>query len=107
MYREHFLKKYQQARTPLHLDATGSVTGQIGEKRPYLYALIAEGQEPDKGSYPLAHLLAESPTVPTIGHFLFRLAQSLSLVTRASLTLPRVVTDFSWALIHAVPRGRR
>ena len=29
LYREHFLRKYHQAPTPLHLDATGSVTRQV------------------------------------------------------------------------------
>ena len=67
LYREYFLRKYHLSPTPLHLDATGSVTRQVGEKEPYLYALIAEGQDPDNGSSPLAHLLAESHVL-TVGH---------------------------------------
>ena len=83
-----------------------SVTCQIGEKRPYLHAVSAEGPGWDG-----TQLSAGTPTggkpYRTHSHFLSRLAHSYGLVTRASLTLPRVVTDYSWALIHAVPRGRR
>ncbi|KAF0288512.1 Fatty acid oxidation complex subunit alpha [Amphibalanus amphitrite] len=105
LYREHFLRKYHRAPTPLHLDATGSVTRQVGEKQPFLYALIAESPEAETRSYPLAHLLAESHTVPTVAHFLSQLAHGYWLVTRATLEPPRIVTDFSWALIHAVAEG--
>ncbi|XP_043200772.1 uncharacterized protein LOC122394108 isoform X1 [Amphibalanus amphitrite] len=101
LYREHFFRRYHLAPRTLHLDATGSVTRQVGEKRPYLYALIAESPDTDR-SFPLAHLLAESHNVPTIAHFLAQVAHGYKLVTRVPLTPPRVVTDFSWALIHAV-----
>ena len=46
----------------------------------------------------------KSHTVPTVGHFLSRLAHSYGLVTRATLTSSRVVTDYSRALIHAVSK---
>ena len=101
LYREHFLRKYSGSKTVLHIDATGAVTKQIGAKRPFLYALVAEG-EPGETSYPLAHLLAESHSVPTLSHFLTQLARDFKIVTKTNFTPPRVVMDYSWALIHAV-----
>ena len=101
LYREHFFRRYHLAPRTLHLDATGSVTRQVGEKRPYLYALIAESPDTDR-SFPLAHLQAESHNVLTIAHFLAQVAHGYKLVTRVPLTSPRVLTDFSWALIHGV-----
>ena len=100
MYREHFLKKYHSSPSTLHMDATGSVTKQVG-KRPYMYAVIAESEN---GSYPLAHL-AESHTVPTIMHLLTQLRRDFKLVTKIPLSPPRIVTDFSWAMLHAASEG--
>ncbi|KAF0302935.1 hypothetical protein FJT64_025054 [Amphibalanus amphitrite] len=37
----NWLQPSRQDPAPLHLDATGSVTRQVGEKRPYLYAISA------------------------------------------------------------------
>ena len=82
MYREHFLRKFSASPSTLHIDATGSITKQVGAKRPYMYAVIAECEG---GSYPLAHLLAESHTVPTIAHFLAQLSRDCKLVTKAPL----------------------
>ncbi|KAF0294856.1 hypothetical protein FJT64_000709 [Amphibalanus amphitrite] len=38
--RDNAARPRSQDPAPLHLDATGSVTRQVGEKRPYLYAII-------------------------------------------------------------------
>ena len=103
LYREHFFRRFHQAPATLHLDATGSVTRQVGEKRPYLYALISDSPGTAAGrSYPLAHLLAERHTVPTVAHFLAQLSHSCKLTNKDSFAPPRVVTDHSWALLHAV-----
>ena len=102
LYREHFLKKYVANPTTLHIDATGSVSRQMGEKTPYLYVVIAEHPN---GSYPVAHMLSETHTVPSIEHFLLQVARHFKEVTGKSWTPPRIVTDFSWALLHAVSEG--
>ena len=43
-------------QTNLHLDATGAMTKQVGETRPFFYSIIAEDE---RGSYPLGHMLPE------------------------------------------------
>ncbi|KAF0304754.1 hypothetical protein FJT64_023515 [Amphibalanus amphitrite] len=101
MYKEHFIRRYHQHRTVLHIDATGSLTKQIGSKRPFLYVIVAEGERQDSTSYPLAHMLSESHTVPTLEHFLSQLSRDYKEVTQQPLAPPRVVMDFSWALIHS------
>ena len=58
--------------------------------------------ETGDNSYPLAHLLAESHTVPTLAHFLSQLGRDYKIVTKSAFSPPRVVMDFSWAIIHAV-----
>ena len=78
---------------------------QVGSKRPYLYVLVADGLRRDETSYPLAHVLAESHTVPTLAHFLAQLARDYKTVTKSPFVPPRVVMDLSWALIHAVAEG--
>ena len=101
VYREHFIRRYHRHRTVLHIDATGSITKQIGSKRPFLYVIVAEGEGQGSTSYPLAHMLSESHTVPTLEHFLARLSRDFKEVTQQPLAPPRMVMDFSWALIHA------
>ena len=74
LYRKHFIKRIP-IRNTAHLDATGFVTHQVGEKQLFLYALITESPEAETRNYPLAHLLAESHTVPTVANFLSQLAK--------------------------------
>ena len=105
VYREHFLRNFVQ-RIPIH-PALGRYRISHGTslgKRPYTYAVIAEN-EGDICS--LAHLLAKSHTVPTIAHFLAQLSRDCKLVTKAPLSPPRMVTDYSWVLLHATSRGHR
>ena len=64
-----------------------------------MYALIAESEG---GSFPLAHLVAETHTVPTLIHFPAQLSRHYKLVTKVPFSPPRVVMDLSWALLHAV-----
>ena len=82
MYKEHFIRRYHQHRTVLHIDATGSLTKQIGSKRPFLYVIVAEGERQDSTSYPLVHMLSESHTVPTLEHFLSQLSRDYKEVTQ-------------------------
>ena len=103
MYREHFMKKYAKVHSAIHVDATGTVTKKVGEKRPLFYAVVAEN---DSGtSFPIGYMLSESHTAPTIGHFLSQLSRDYKVVTGSKFTPPRIVTDFSWAIIHAVTEG--
>ena len=65
-----------------------------------MYAVVADSEKGN--SYPLAHLVAESRTVPTIAHFLAQLGRDYKLVRKTPFSPPRVVMDCSWALMHAV-----
>ena len=85
-----------------HVTRGLTLSRRILGKRPYMYAVIAESED---GSYPLAHLLAESHTVPTIMHILTQLRRDFKLVTKIPFSPPRIVTDFSWAMLHAASEG--
>ena len=101
MYNEHFLRKYGEKPTTLHLDATGSVTKTVGTTHPYFYSLVAEDVD---GAYPVGHMLAEMHTVPAITFFLQQIAHDLKIATYGTrkMTPPRVVTDYSWAMLHGI-----
>ena len=105
VYVEQLLRKYDSERTTLHLDATGSVTSQVGGKRPFLYAVVVGPTAGPSSSYPLAHMLSEDHTIPTIVHFLSQLCRSHKIITNKPLKPPRVGTDLSWALLHGVTQG--
>ena len=96
MYREHFLKKYHKNRTTIHIDATGSLSKQMGSKRPYLYVIVADGGAVTGDvSYPLSHMLSESHTVPTVSNWLSRLSHHYQVVNNVPFIPPRVVIDHS------------
>ena len=74
----------------------------MGGKRPFLYAVVADSPG---GSYPVAYMLSEDHTVPTITHFLAHLSRSCKMVTGEPIAPPRVVCDNSWALMHSIAQG--
>ena len=99
IYKEHMMKKYKECPTTLHLDSTGSVVRKVNDKTVYFYALIAENE--DGNSYPLGVMLANGHTTGTITYFLTRICEAFKTLFHTPLTPPLIVTDFSWALIHA------
>ena len=102
VYRESTMNRYRASPTTVHFDSTGSVTRKVGTREPCYYALVAGGTE-ESWSYPVAHMLSERHNVPTIAHFLLQLAYDYRVANGGTATLqpPRVVTDCSWALLHA------
>ena len=101
IYSEHFLKRYAKYPNTLHVDATGAVTKPVGDNRPYFYTIMTEDEH---GSYPLGHMLAELHTVPAITFFLMQLEHGFKAATKtvSGMQPPRVVTDMSWATMHAI-----
>ena len=103
LYREHYLRKLQPEKSVLHIDATGTLSRQVGEKRPLLYVVLAVDE--DGNSYPLAQMLAESHSAPTIAHIMSHLARDFKRVTGKPLVPARIVSDYSWAIIHVATEG--
>ena len=103
MYREHFFTKFAAQPSTIHIDATGGVTKKMGNKRPLLYAVLAK--EGDKTSYPMGLMLSESHSSPTISHFLGMMARDFKIATGLQFKPKRIVSDFSWAVIHAASEG--
>ena len=101
IYREFFLRKYHGSQNTLHIDSTGSVTKKLGNTEPFYYAVVAG--DGDEKSYPVGHMLSERHNVPTIAHFLMQMAYDYKTANGVSASMhpPRVVTDCSFALLHA------
>ena len=104
IYREETFQRYRTNMTALHLDSTGSITKKVGKTEPYYYALVAEGTGTAGQSFPLAHMISERHNVPTIAHFLMQVRSDFRLANggTAELQRSRIITDCSWALMHAV-----
>ena len=104
IYREESFQRYRTNMTALHLDSTGSITKKVGKTEPYYYALVAERTGTAGQSFPLAHMISERHNVPTIAHFLMQVRSDFRLANggTAELQPPRIITDCSWALMHAV-----
>ena len=92
----------QKKKLHLYLDATGSIVSKIPEqkKRNLYYALVLAGQGRGTPPLPLAEMVSNDQTVPTISHWLMRFLHMLCKFTRRNVGY--VETDFSWALIQAV-----
>lgn len=86
----------------LHLDATRSVVSKIPEqnKRVLYYALVLAGQGRGSPPLPVAEMLTNDHTVPSISFWLVRFLYTLSKFTIR--TVSHVETDYSWALMQAV-----
>jgi len=92
----------------LYFDATGSIfkKWQGFSKRMLLYSLVVEHDHTGEPCAPVAEMISCDHTTEALSHFLFglrldcnRLQSRLGL---ASFPVELVVTDFSWAMIHAV-----
>ena len=107
LYREHFLRKFHKDPAILYLDATGSVTRQVGDERPYVYALVSSRGPGNK--YRLRYMLTESHTVSTIEHFLSQMSRDFKLVNKDSLSAARLVVGFSnaWRVARSVEDDSR
>ena len=56
-YEEDSPRRLKESGTSVHIDATGAVSHQVGNTRPYLHSIIASPTE--RASYPVAHMLTE------------------------------------------------
>jgi len=81
----------------VHLDATGSLIH--GQGHTYLYSLVASIKLDKIKAFPLLEFISQK-------HDKFTITEALGdweIRTRAQLPRPEIiVTDFSWALLHAV-----
>ncbi|KAK0134976.1 120 protein in NOF-FB transposable element [Merluccius polli] len=86
----------------LYLDATGSVVSKIPDqkKRVLYYALVLAGHGRGAPPLPVAEMLTNNHTVPSISHWLLQFLHTVRQFT--VLTVSHVETDFSWALMPAV-----
>lgn len=86
----------------LYLDATGSVVSKIPDqqKRVLYYALVLPGHSPGAPPLPVAELLTNNHTVPSISYWLLQFLHQIQQLT--GLKISHVETDFSWALLQAV-----
>ena len=95
--------KFAAQPLTIHIDATGGVTEQMGDKRPHLYAVLAK--ESDKTSYPMRLMLSESHSSLTISRFLGQMSHDLKIAARSQFKPKRIVSYFSWAITHAASEG--
>ena len=72
--------------------------GSVERQFFFCYAVIAEDKEK---SFPMSEMVSNAHSTATITYFLNRLSEAFKNITHARLMPPVVVTDFSWALIHA------
>ncbi|KAL0176938.1 hypothetical protein M9458_029268, partial [Cirrhinus mrigala] len=106
MYTEKgisILVTHMRKKSPvtLYLDATGSVVSKIPEqkKRVLYYALVLAGQGHGTPPLPIAEMLSNDHTVPSVSFWLMKFVHNLSKYT--TLTIRYLETDYSWALIQA------
>ena len=102
-YTEQQLDAYiQQCKSRegsvLHIDATGSVVKRIaGQKTPYYYCVLL-----GNGSLPVMDFITSKHDSSWLGGLLNNYNNSVRQVNGGHLVTPRhVVTDFSYAIIHA------
>lgn len=107
MYTEKgisILVTHMRKKSPvtLYLDATGSVVSKIPEqkKRVLYYALVLAGQGHCTPPLPIAEMLSNDHTVPSVSFWLMQFVHNLSKFT--TLKIRYLETDYSWALIQAV-----
>ncbi len=93
---------FSTGKCSLHIDASGNFVGPIpGSKRNLTYSLVpvVEGS-PVAMKFPMAEWSSSSHTVPAIkGHMEELLWRKNKLSKKAHPEM--IVTDWSWALIHA------
>ncbi|XP_028988701.1 uncharacterized protein LOC114845072 isoform X2 [Betta splendens] len=98
------LTKHLKKSAPitLHLDATGSVVQKIPDqdKRVLYYALVLPGMGKDKPPLPVAELISNSHSIPTISYWLMEFRRKLCYATKRRIA--QIETDHSWALINSV-----
>ncbi|XP_060780100.1 uncharacterized protein LOC132888110 isoform X2 [Neoarius graeffei] len=88
--------------TCLYLDATGGVVQKLPNqsKRVLYYALVLPGAGKDKPPLPVAELVTNSHTVPSISHWLMEFFRRMRQMTGRRVA--QMETDYSWALINSV-----
>lgn len=107
MYSElgmSILVHHLRSRLPvsLYLDATGGVVSKIPDqpKCVLYYALILPGNGPNTPPLPVCEMLSNDHSIPPITFWLMQFALHLTKYTH--LTIHKVETDYSWALIQSV-----
>jgi hypothetical protein len=102
---EILISKIQAGDGILHLDATGTVVRSLGgtRKRKVLYyALVTRHTDSSDPPLPVAELLTDVQTTPSVCQFLMHVRHAM---VQMGLRVPiprRVEVDFSWTLIHSV-----
>ncbi|XP_057186027.1 uncharacterized protein LOC130551974 isoform X2 [Triplophysa rosa] len=107
MYSElgiSILVHHLRTRVPLslYLDATGGVVSKIPDqpKCVLYYALILSGKGQNTPPLPVCEMLSNDHSIPPITFWLMQFALHLTKYTH--LTINKVETDYSWALIQSV-----
>ncbi|KAA0724108.1 hypothetical protein E1301_Tti019644 [Triplophysa tibetana] len=107
MYSElgiSILVHHLRSRLPvsLYLDATGGVVSKIPDQTKCVlyYALILSGKGPHTPPLPVCEMLSNDHSIPPITFWLMQFALHLTKYTH--LTINKVETDYSWALIQSV-----
>ena len=85
-----------------HIDATGSVVKDRGDRKVYLYSIVAPCPIKGEPSAPVLEFLTDCHNTVNLSSIFFR----WKLSVRNILPLAEVVvTDFSWAIMHSVCEG--
>lgn len=113
MFTEKQVKLLRSLKSPvvLHLDATGSIVRRFQglEKRILLYSLVVSNTNVGEPPIAVVEMLSEAHDTCSILAMLQRFFQAVNAVSNKSVSymFPKsmVVTDFSWALVHAVLFG--
>lgn len=107
MYSElgiSILVHHLRSRLPvsLYLDATGGVVSKIPDqpKCVLYYALALPGKGKNTPPLPVCEMLSSDHSIPPISFWLMQFALHLTKYTH--LTVHKVETDYSWALIQSV-----
>ena len=91
----------------LYFNATGSIfkKWQGFSKRMLLYSLVTPNSHVNEPAIAIAEMISDTHTTEMISHFLFSFRMDVNRVrSRGLQPFPAqlVITDFSWAIIHAV-----
>ena len=89
----------------LNLDATGSIISNVipeEKKRIYYYALVTGGNHNKSVTVPVAEMISNDHTVPSILHFLNKFKHALTKRKGKVANPKRIETDYSFPMINSV-----